>query len=229
MKTTSIAGSTFTARSMSTASVIDAVMQRCGANVSTANWMIFEAGSRSNSSLSSASSRSVKSMMSTGVSTRAISVTPMRQQAVGRGAASGGALGLAGLGHVGPGLAEVDVEVRGVVGHGELVELLEVGGDLLDPADAVHPPAERLPGLARVLGGQPQGALAEVDLGLPDVAAEQHGVPGCRLAVRPAFGTGEPDVGDVVLAARVGAAGDVGADAADLGEALLLEALADGV
>ena len=40
MNTTSIAGSTFTARSMSTASVIDAVMHRWGWKVSTAHRMM---------------------------------------------------------------------------------------------------------------------------------------------------------------------------------------------
>ena len=45
----------------------------------------------------------------------------------------------------------------------------------------------------------------------------------------PALGAEEADVGDVVLAAAVGAAGDVGADAADVGEAGLVEGGADGV
>ena len=44
---------------MSTESVIEALMARWGPKLSTAHWMIFEAGRRSNSSLSSASSASV--------------------------------------------------------------------------------------------------------------------------------------------------------------------------
>src|SRR3954463_14114533 len=61
MNTTSMAGYTLVARSMSTASVIDAVSDRWGAKLSTAHWMILVAGRRSNSTLSSASSASVKS------------------------------------------------------------------------------------------------------------------------------------------------------------------------
>ena len=45
----------------------------------------------------------------------------------------------------------------------------------------------------------------------------------------PALGAEEADVGDVVLPAGVGAAGDVGADAADLGQAGLVEGGTDGV
>ena len=84
-------------------------------------------------------------------------------------------------------------------------------------------------GLGRVLGREAQRLLAEVDLLLADVAAEQQLVAGSRLAVGPALGAEEPDVGDVVLAAAVGAAGDVGADAADVGQAGLVEGGADGV
>ena len=104
---------------------------------------------------------------------------------------------------------------------------------VLAPPDAVHPGAEHLAGLALVveaaddahdglggvLGRQAQRLLAEVDLLLADVAAEQQLVAGGGLAVGPALGAEEPDVGDVVLAAAVGAAGDVGADAADVGQA----------
>ena len=119
----------------------------------------------------------------------------------------------------------------------------EVLGDGLGAADAVHPGAEHLAGLALVveapddadgglggvLGRQAQRLLAEVDLLLADVAAEQHLVAGGGLAVGPALGAEEADVGDVVLAAAVRAAGDVGADAADVGQAGLVEGGADGV
>ena len=59
MKMTSMAGLTLVARSISTESVIEALMARWGPKLSTAHWMIFDAGRRSNSSLSSASSASV--------------------------------------------------------------------------------------------------------------------------------------------------------------------------
>src|SRR5581483_11617071 len=77
----------------------------------------------------------------------------------------------------------------------------------------------------RVLGGQAQGLLAEVRLRLADVAAEQHLVAGRRFAVGAPLGTEEPDVGDVVLAARVRAAGDVRAHAAHVGQPGGLERL----
>ena len=64
MKTTSIEGSTFTARSMSTASVMEAVRQSRGWKVSTAHRMIPVAGSRSKRSLSSASSATLSSARS---------------------------------------------------------------------------------------------------------------------------------------------------------------------
>ena len=47
--------------------------------------------------------------------------------------------------------------------------------------------------------------------------------------MRAALGTEEADVGDVVLAARVRAAGDVRADAADIGQAGFVERRTDGV
>ena len=55
--------------------------------------------------------------------------------------------------------------------------------------------------LGRRLGRQAQRLLAELDLGLADVAAEQHLVAGAGLAVGPALDAAEADVGDVVLAA----------------------------
>src|SRR5690606_28619495 len=91
--------------------------------------------------------------------------------------------------------------------------------------EAPHHPNGRLRG---VLGRQAQRLVAEDGGRLADVAAEQHLVAGGRAAVGPALGTEEPDVGGVVLAAAVGAARDVDAEAADLGQALLLEPLADG-
>ena len=61
-------------------------------------------------------------------------------------------------------------------------------------------------GLGRRLGRQAQGPVAELDLGVADVAAEQHLVARGGPAVGPALGAVEADVGDVVLAAAVGAA-----------------------
>ena len=61
----------------------------------------------------------------------------------------------------------------------------------------------------------------------PTLAAEQHLVAGGGAAVGAALDPEEADVGDVVLAARVRAARDVDAHAADLGQAGLLERAAD--
>ena len=84
-------------------------------------------------------------------------------------------------------------------------------------------------GLGRRLGRQAQGPVAELDLGVADVAAEQQLVAGGGPAVGPALGAVEADVGDVVLAAAVGAAGDVDADPADVRQPGLLEGPADVV
>src|SRR3954451_1472829 len=132
MNTTSMPGWTLVARSMSTASFIDALRQRWGAKLSTAHWMIFDAGSRSNSWLSSASSSSEYSFTSTKVIQ-----SPSRR-----------ALRVADLGHVGAGLAVVHVELGALVGGRELVELLQPLGDDLGAADPVHPVPEDLTGLA---------------------------------------------------------------------------------
>src|SRR5439155_22765468 len=51
----------------------------------------------------------------------------------------------------------------------------------------------------------------------------RHLVAGCRFTVGPAFDSEESDVGHVVLAAGVGAAGDVHADTADLGQARVFQ------
>ena len=88
-------------------------------------------------------------------------------------------------------------------------------------------PTTRTTASDAVLAGQLRGLLAELDLHVADVAAEQHLVAGRGPAVGAALEAEEADVGDVVLAARVGAAGDVDAHAADLGEAGLLERVAD--
>ena len=71
--------------------------------------------------------------------------------------------------------------------------------------------------------------MAELDLGVADVAAEQQLVAGGRPAVGPPLGAVEADVRDVVLAAAVGAAGDVDAHAADVGQPGLLQRPADVV
>src|SRR4051812_27515622 len=129
MNTTSIAGSTLTARSISTASVIDAATHRCGWNDSTAQRMIAPADSCSNFSLSSASSASVRSS-----TCRRLIDPPSGTRA----------LAGADLGHVGPGLVEVDVEVGLLVRRGEQVEVLELLGDGLGPAGPLQPLRERL-------------------------------------------------------------------------------------
>src|SRR5688500_3257419 len=134
MKTTSMAGSTFTARSMSTASCIDAASDRWGENVSTAHWMIFGALRRSNSLLSSASSSSCScGTGSAGGSTRKLMVGSDPR-----------ALAVADLARERAGLAVVDVVVRRLVGLGEHVERLDLGPDALGAAGAVEPLAERL-------------------------------------------------------------------------------------
>ena len=111
----------------------------------------------------------------------------------------------------------------------------------LAPPERREPRRERLAGLALVveaaddahdgfgrgLGRQLRGLVAELDLAVAEVAAEQHLVAGCGPAVRAALEPEEPDVGDVVLAAAVRAAGDVDAHAGDLGEAGVLERVAD--
>ncbi len=123
----------------------------------------------------------------------------------------------------------------------EGVEFPELLGDRGGAADPVHPVAEGLTGisfggetsdhphrpLGGVLGRESEGLVAEVDAFVADVSAEEHLVAGRRTAVGTALGTEEPDVGHVVLPARVGAPRDVDAQAPDLGEALLLQPVAD--
>src|SRR5512132_286367 len=99
-----------------------------------------------------------------------------------------GALADSDLGLVRTRLVVVDVELGPLLGRGELVELLELGGDGLGATRPVHPVPEGLAGVALVgeapydphrglgglLGRQAQRLVAEVDLLLSDVAAEQH-------------------------------------------------------
>ena len=59
------------------------------------------------------------------------------------------------------------------------------------------------------------------------MSAEEHLVARRGASVRAALEPEEPDVGDVVLAAAVRAAGDVHAHAGNLGEAGVLERVAD--
>ena len=66
-----------------------------------------------------------------------------------------------------------------------------------------------------------------MDLLLTDVAAEQHRVAGCGLIVGAPLDAEEADVDRVMLPARVRAAGDVDAQAADVGETFLLQQVAD--
>ena len=90
-------------------------------------------------------------------------------------------------------------------------------------------PTTRTAACGAVLAGSRSAFSPKWMLLLADVAAEQQLVAGGAAAVGPALGAEEPDVGDVVLAAAVRAARDVGADAADLGQAGLVEGDADGV
>jgi len=92
----------------------------------------------------------------------------------------------------------------------------------------VEPPHHPHHCLRGVLGRKAERLLAEVDLLLADVATQEQLVAGGRLAMGSPLGAEEPDVRGVVLAAAVGAAGDVDAQPADLGQSLLLEAGADG-
>src|SRR5687767_4796131 len=162
MNTTSVPGCTLVARSMSTASFIDALRLRWGAKLSTAHWMILEAGRCSNSRLSSASSASVKSGISTSVtgwtssvvtSDRGARCRPVTGHcASGRSQArSRSALRVAGLGHVRTGLAVVDVVLGAILGRGELVEVAQVLGDRLHATGPVDPRAEHLARLALVV------------------------------------------------------------------------------
>ena len=83
-------------------------------------------------------------------------------------------------------------------------------------------------GLRHALRQQLRGLLRELDLHVADTPAELHVIPGRGATVqRAALDAEEADVGDVVLAARVGAAGDVDADPADLGQPRVLQCLAD--
>ena len=124
----------------------------------------------------------------------------------------------------------------------EHVELLELGGDGLGPAGPVDPVAERLAGraLVRRSGGRPAppprgrswpaGAGPSRRSGSAPGRRSRRAASGSRgrAAVGPALGAEEADVGRVVLAAAVGAARDVDPQPADLGQALLLQPVADG-
>ena len=137
---------------------------------------------------------------------------------------------VADLGDVGTGLVEVDVELGAVVGSGEVVEVLERVADapwrrpsasshvwnvspalalLVEAADDAHDRFGRAswPGSFVAFSPNSTSHVAEV-------AAEQHLVAGRGAAVGAALEPEEADVGDVVLAAAVGAAGDVDAHAA---------------
>src|SRR5215471_4269357 len=102
MNTTSMAGSILVARSISSASAIDAASERCGPNDSTAQRMIFDAGACSNSAFSSASSPSENGTACTWV-------TSIDNDTLF--SCSDGALGFAEHLLVGTRLAVVDVEV----------------------------------------------------------------------------------------------------------------------
>src|SRR5438128_2458675 len=96
---------------------------------------------------------------------------------------SGRALRFARLGDVRTGLVVVDVEVGCFLMGGELIEVSQTFGDRLRTTHAIHPGPERLAGvtlvgepphdadcgLGRVLRGQTQRLLTELDLCLTDV------------------------------------------------------------
>src|SRR4029453_1545988 len=157
--------------------------------------MILGAGSRSNSALSSASSSSWSwgTGRAGGSTRKLISRPPARPTCPSRSARShAGAFADPDLGLVGTRLVVVDVELGALVRRGELVEILELGGDGLGATRAVHPLPERLTGHTLVckppddpdrglrgpLGRQPQRLVAEVDLLLAHMAAQEHLVAG---------------------------------------------------
>src|SRR4029453_10105791 len=130
MNTTSMPGSTLVARSMTTASCIEAARHRWGAKWSTAHWMILGADQCSNSAFSSASSSSWKARTGrAGGSTRKLIVDrPSHARAL-----AGADLGL-----VRAGLVVVDVEVGALLGRREHVELLQLGRHRLSPTAPLH-------------------------------------------------------------------------------------------
>ena len=115
-------------------------------------------------------------------------------------------------------------------------------GDRLGPAIAIDPAPERLPGLALVVepghdpddglggvvGGEPHRLLAELHVLLADVAAEEHLIAGAvsPLARRPRRRTRCRRCG---AGRRSSCTRDAGPEAADLGEAFLVELAGDRV
>src|SRR5947208_7926128 len=168
--------------------------------------------------------------------------TPRRRRArPGRGSArrlwSCGALAVADILLVRTGLVEVDVELGGFLGRRELVEVLDRGADRSGAAGTLEPLAERLTRralageladdahdrLRRPLGRELRRLLPERHLHVADLAAEEHLVARGGAAMGAALDPDEADVGDVVLAARVGAARDVDTHPADVRQAGVLE------
>src|SRR5262245_61428631 len=121
--------------------------------------MIFGAGSRSNSTFSSASSSSwswgtgraggsTRKLIGPSPTSSARSTRPTRPTRPTRSHAR--AFADTDLGLVGTGLVVVDVELGPVVGRGELVQVLEPGGDRLGATRTVHPLPEGFAGRAFV-------------------------------------------------------------------------------
>ena len=77
----------------------------------------------------------------------------------------------------------------------------------------------------RVLCGHAQCFFAEEDLFFTYIAAKQHLVTRGRLAVGAALGTEEANIACMVLAATVGAAGDVDSYSADFGKPFFFKRL----
>ena len=217
-----------TATSMSTQSWNDAASTTPVPKRSHAHFTAADAGLCSSSAETAASSP-----RSTSTSGRDIAVASRKLMSR--------ALAVADFGDVRAGLAVVDEELGPVVGSGEVVEVLDGLADALGATRTGEPLRELLAGVAllveatddahdrfgRRLGRQLRGLVAELDLHVADVTAEQHLVAGRGATVGAPLEAEEADVGDVVLAAAVGAAGDVGAHTRDLGEAGGLERVAD--
>src|SRR5438552_661150 len=243
-KTTSMPGAALAARSTRTQSWNDAASTTSVPKRSHAHLMALDAGLRSSSAdIAASSARSTSTNgRSTITGSRRLMVARSPHSLLARSRRScRRALPVADFGDVGTGLVVVDVELGGDVGAGELVEVGEGPAHGLGTTGARQPRLEHLAGLAllveapddphdrlgRGLGRDLGGLVAELDLGLAQVPSEEHLVSGCGAPVCAALQPEEADVGDVMLATAVRAARDVHAHAGNLGQARILERIAD--